>query len=78
MAFLIRSQLKVPFSFFPGSTTFLAFDFSVAESGPGDDYPEIVTFRKGDKLTILEESGKWVKVRSNNNQVGRIRSEVLE
>ncbi len=78
MAFPIRSQLKASFSFSPGSTIFFALDFSVAKSGPGDDYPEIVTFRKGDKLTILEESGKWVKVRSNNNQVGRIRSEVLE
>jgi len=61
-----------------GTTQILTWDFSVAKAGPGDNYPVIATFRKGDKLTILEQSGKWVKVRSENNQVGWIRSEVLE
>ena len=70
--------LKAPINLSAGTTVIFAWDFSVAKSGPGDNYPEIATFRKGDKLTILEESGKWVKVRSENNQVGWIRSEVLE
>jgi hypothetical protein len=61
-----------------GTTIILTWDFSVAYSGPGDNEPVIATFRKGDKLTILEQSGKWVKVRSENNQLGWIRSEVLE
>jgi hypothetical protein len=62
----------------PGSKRLFNWDFAVAYSGPGDNYPVIATFRKGDKLTILEQSGKWVKVRSENNQVGWIRSEVLK
>ena len=61
-----------------GTTKIFTWDFSVAKAGPGDNFPEIATFRKGDKLTIVEQSGKWVKVRSENNQVGWIRSEVLE
>ena len=70
--------LKAPINLSAGTTVIFAWDFSVAKSGPGDNYPEIATFREGDKLTILEESGKWVKVRSENNQVGWVRSEVLE
>jgi len=61
-----------------GTTKLLTWDFSAAKSGPGDNYPNIATFKKGDKLTVLEQSGKWVKVRSENGQVGWIRSEVLE
>jgi hypothetical protein len=62
----------------PGTTKIFTWDFSVAKAGPGDNYPVIATFRKGDRLTIMEQTGKWVKVRSENNQVGWIRSEVLE
>ncbi len=62
----------------PGKTRIITWDFSLAKSGPGDNYPEIATFRKGDKLSILEQSGEWVKVRSENDQVGWIRKEVLE
>jgi hypothetical protein len=61
-----------------GTTQILTWDFSVAKAGPGNNYPNIATFKKGDKLTILEKSGKWVKVRSENGQVGWVRSEVLE
>jgi Tfp pilus assembly protein PilP len=61
-----------------GTTIIFTWDFSVAKAGPGHDYPVIATFRKGDKLTILEQSGKWVKVQSEKNQVGWVRSEVLE
>jgi hypothetical protein len=61
-----------------GMAKMLTWDFSIAKAGPGENYPDIATFRKGDKLIILEQSGKWVKVRSENNQVGWIRSEVLE
>jgi hypothetical protein len=61
-----------------GTTKILTWDFSVAKSGPGENYPVIATFRKGDNLTILEQSGGWVKVRSESGQVGWIRSEVLK
>ncbi len=61
-----------------GTTTPLAWDFSLAMSGPGNNYPVIATFRKGDRLTILEQSGEWVKVRSESDQVGWVRSEVFE
>jgi hypothetical protein len=71
----LKSRLITPSS---GTTRILTWDFSVAKSGPGNNYPVIATFRKGDKLTIVEQSGEWVKVRSENNQVGWIRSEVLE
>jgi uncharacterized protein YgiM (DUF1202 family) len=67
-----------PTTFSSGTTRTFTWDFSVAKAGPGNNYPVIATFRKGDKLTILEQSGEWVKVRSENNQVGWIRSEVLE
>ena len=67
-----------PTTFSSGTTKILTWDFSVAYSGPGDNYPAIATFRKGEKLTIVEQSGKWVKVRSIKNEVGWIRSEVLE
>jgi uncharacterized protein YgiM (DUF1202 family) len=69
---------STPITLSPGTTKIFTWDFSVAKAGPGENYPDIATFRKGDKLTILEQSGKWVKVRSENNQVGWIRSEVLE
>jgi len=69
---------SAPTTFPLGTTQILTWDFSVAKSGPGDNYPVIATFRKGDKLTIVEQSGEWVKVRSENGQVGWIRSEVLE
>ena len=70
--------ISPPASYSLGTTKIFTWDFSVAYSGPGDNYPAIATFRKGEKLTIVEQSGKWVKVRSENNQVGWIRSEVLE
>jgi len=76
----ITSTPITPTSITPssGTTKSLTWDYSVAKSGPGENYPVIATFRKGDKLTIVEQSGEWVKVRSENNQVGWIRSEVLE
>jgi hypothetical protein len=73
-----ETQLKAPIDLSPGTRIIFPWDLSVAKACPGDNCPEIATFRKGDKLTILEQSGKWVKVRSENNQVGWIRSEVLE
>ncbi len=69
---------SAPTTFSSGTRKILTWDFSVAKSGPGNDYPVIATFRKGDKLTILEQSGEWVRVRSDNNQEGWISSEVLE
>ena len=73
-----ETELKAPIDLSPGTRIIFAWHFSVAKSGPGDNFPEVATFRKGDKLTILEEFGKWVKVRSENNQVGWIRNEILE
>jgi uncharacterized protein YgiM (DUF1202 family) len=61
-----------------GTTKILIWDFSVVKSGPGNNYPEIATVRKGGKLIIMEQSGEWVKVRLENGQEGWIRSEVLE
>jgi uncharacterized protein YgiM (DUF1202 family) len=69
---------SAPTTFSSGATKILTWDFSVAKSGPGDNYPEITAVRKGDKLTIVEQSGKWVKVRLENGREGWIRSEVLE
>jgi N-acetylmuramoyl-L-alanine amidase len=69
---------SAPTTFSSGTTKILTWDFSVAKSGPGSNYPVIATFRKGDKLTLVEQSGEWVKVRSENNQVGWIKSNVLE
>ena len=67
-----------PTTFSSGTTKILTWNFSVVKSGPGDNYPVITTVRKGDKLTIVEQSGKWVKVQLENGQEGWIRSEVLE
>ena len=61
-----------------GATRILTWDFSVVKSGPGNDYPVITTVRKGDKLTIMEQSAEWVKVRLENGQEGWIRGEVFE
>jgi len=69
---------SAPTTFSSGTTGILAWDFSVVKSGPGNDYPVIATVRKGDKLTIMEQSGEWVKVRLENGQEGWIRSEVFE
>jgi N-acetylmuramoyl-L-alanine amidase len=69
---------SAPTTFSSGTTKILTWDFSVVKSGPGNDYPVITTVRKGDKLTIVEQSGEWVKVRLENGQEGWIRSEVFE
>ncbi len=69
---------SAPTTFSSGTRKILTWDFSVVKSGPGNDYPVIATFRKGDKLTILGQSGEWVRVRSDNNQEGWISSKVLE
>jgi len=61
-----------------GTTRILTWDFSVVKSAPGNNYSSIATVRKGDKLTIMEQSGEWVKVRLKNGQEGWIRSEVFE
>jgi hypothetical protein len=61
-----------------GTTIILTWDFAAVWSGPGDNYPMTTKARKGDKLTILEQSGKWVKVRLENGQEGWVRSEVFE
>jgi len=61
-----------------GTTRIVTWDFSVVKSAPGSNYPSIATVRKGDKLTIMEQSGEWVRVRLENGQEGWIRSEVLE
>jgi hypothetical protein len=61
-----------------GTTKILTWDFATVWSGPGDNYPMITKARKGDKLIILGQSGKWVNVRLENGQEGWIRSEVLE
>ncbi len=61
-----------------GTTHTVTWNVSAAFSGPGDKYPAVATFRKGDRLTIVEQSGEWVKVRSESDQVGWVRSEVLE
>jgi hypothetical protein len=60
------------------TTKILTWDFSDVKSGPGNDFSSIATVRKGDKLTIMEQSGEWVKVRLENGQEGWIRSEVLK
>ena len=62
----------------PGETKILIWDFATVKSGPGDNYPAITTVRKGDKLIIMEQSEKWVRVRLENGQEGWVRSEVLE
>ncbi len=61
-----------------GATRIVTWDFSAVKSAPGNNYSSIATVRKGDKLTIMEQSGEWVRVRLENGQEGWIRSEVLE
>ena len=61
----------------PGTTKILRWDFSDVKSAPGSNYSSIATVRKGDKLTIMEQSGEWVRVRLGNGQEGWIRSEVF-
>jgi hypothetical protein len=69
---------SAPTTFSSGTTKILTWDFSVVKSAPGNNYSSIATVRKGDKLTIMEQSGEWVKVRLQNGQEGWVRSEVLE
>ncbi len=69
---------SAPTTFSSGATKILTWDFSVVKEGPGDDYPVIARVQKGNKIIIVEQSGKWVKVRLENGQEGWIRSEVLE
>ena len=61
-----------------GTTKILTWDFSAVKSAPGNNYSSIAAVRKGDKLTIMEQSGEWVRVRLENGQEGWIRSDVLE
>jgi Bacterial SH3 domain len=61
-----------------GTTKILTWDFSDVKSAPGNNFSSIATVRKGDKLTIMEQSGEWVRVRLENGREGWIRSEVLE
>jgi uncharacterized protein YgiM (DUF1202 family) len=69
---------SAPTTFSSGTTKILTWDFSAVKSAPGNNYSSIATVRKGDKLTIMEQSGEWVRVRLENGQEGWIRSEVLE
>jgi outer membrane protein assembly factor BamE (lipoprotein component of BamABCDE complex) len=69
---------SAPTTFSSGTTKILTWDFSVVKSGPGSNYSSIATVRKGDKLTIMEQSVEWVKVRLENGQEGWIRGEVFE
>jgi len=61
-----------------GTTKIFTWDFSNVQSGPGNNYPVITTVRKGDKLTIMEQFGEWVKVRLGNGQEGWVNKKVLE
>ena len=54
------------------------WDFSDVKSAPRNNFPSIATVRKGDKLTIMEQSGEWVRARLENGQEGWVRSEILE
>lgn len=69
---------SAPTTFSLGTTKILTWDFSVVKSAPGSNYSSIATVRKGDKLTIMEQSGEWVRVRLENGQEGWIRGEVFE
>jgi curli biogenesis system outer membrane secretion channel CsgG len=39
-------------------------------SGPGKNYSVIFTARRGERLTVLERSGDWIRVRSANGKEG--------
>jgi len=69
---------SAPTTFSSGTTKILTWDFSDVKSDPGNDFSSIATVRKGDKLTIMEQSGEWVRVRLQNGQEGWVRSEVFE
>jgi len=69
---------SAPTTFSSGTTKILTWDFATVKSAPGSNYSSIATARKGDKLTIMEQSGEWVRVRLENGQEGWVRSEVFE
>lgn len=69
---------SAPTTFSSGTTRIVAWDFATVKSAPGSKYSSIATVRKGDKLTIMEQSGEWVRVQLENGQEGWIRSEVFE
>jgi hypothetical protein len=73
-----KPNTSAPTTFSSGTTRIVTWDFSVVKSAPGSNYSSIATVRKGDKLTIMEQSGEWVKVRLENGQEGWVRSEVFE
>ena len=68
---------SAPTTFSSGTTRIVTWDSYVVKSAPGSNYSSIATVRKGDKLTIMEQSGEWVKVWLENGQEGWIRSEVF-
>jgi len=69
---------SAPTIFSSGTTRIVTWDFSDVKSAPGSKYSLIATVREGDKLTVLEQSGEWVRVRLENGQEGWIRGEVFE
>jgi len=73
-----KTITSAPTTFSLGTTKILIWDFSDVKSAPENNSSSIATVRKGDKLTIMEQSGEWVRVRLENDQERWIRSEGLE
>jgi len=73
-----KPKTSDPTTFSSGATRIVTWDFSDVKSAPGNNFSSTAKVRKGDKLTIMEQSGEWVRVRLENGQEGWIRSEVLE
>ena len=63
-----------------GTTTVVTVTWTSANfrSGPGNEFPVLITVNKGDKLTIIGERGEWFNVRLEDGKEGWINSRAVK
>jgi uncharacterized protein YgiM (DUF1202 family) len=71
---------SLPPSTIPSDKNIVTVTWTLANirSGVGNDYPVVKFVQRGDKLTVIGESGDWLNVRFENGQQGWISNRVVK
>jgi len=50
----------------------------ILKTGPGDDFAEEMKIGEGETLTVIEETGRWIKVQTEDNREGWVARGIIE